>query len=127
MDKPNRDNFIAIEQLKKLVARTDYRTQPFLYYLPKLLESKALAGINPQQAVLFVEIAFKHETMPYVTDAMQILNKLVSSDGTLNQPAQDMFYDNRNFFWTELGTHKTARDVILHVFNKTIFRLSVGH
>jgi tetratricopeptide (TPR) repeat protein len=116
----------AIERLKGLLLRIDYHTQPFLYYLPQLLTKPELSQLNPDQAITFVQLAMRNEKSPLIQDAMRILNKIVDPEnGNLRQPGRDIFYENRNFFWDELGNHTKATDIISHIFNKTIFHESM--
>lgn len=117
----------AVGHLKDLLSRVDPYTNPFLYYLPQLINNPHLNMINPDHAVKFTELALKHETSPIITDALKILNKIINpEDGSLYTPSPTMFYDNRNFFWHEMGNNKQASDVISHILNRTIFFISTG-
>jgi hypothetical protein len=124
-DKKNRHEIIG--QLEDLLVGRDSYLDPFLKFLPDMLENPSLNSIDPAHAVKFAELALKYDKTPLIRDALKILNKLVDpQDGSLNIPGPDIFYENHNFFWTELGEHTSATEVILHIFNKTIFRSSLG-
>jgi hypothetical protein len=127
MDIQNLNRLDIIGNLKDMLAGRDIFPDPFLYYLPNLLENHQLSGIEPIHAVKFAQLALKYEKSPLMQDALKILNKLVSpEDGSLIKAAPDIFYENRNFFWKELGTYTKTTDVILHIFNRTIFLNSLG-
>lgn len=126
MDK-NAQNAQAFAKLNDIKMNVDYHTQPFLYYLPELLTKTPLSQIDPNQAAAFAQLSTGNKSLPLVKDALLILNRLIhTEEGSLKEPARDIFYGNNSFFWSELGEHTTACDVILHVFNKTIFHLSLG-
>lgn len=117
----------AMGRLRDIVMHVDHRLDPFLYHLPELLDRHEFMQIPPDHAVRFAELATKHERLQVVEDAMHILNKLISAeDGGLVAPTRDMFYENRSFFWDELGSYTKTPDVISHIFNKTFFFISVG-
>jgi hypothetical protein len=117
----------AVSRLKEIVARADNHRQPFLYYLPQLLDKPELSLIDPAHAVKFAEIARKYDALPLVKDALKILNQTVNpDDGSLREPARDIFYDNQSFFWNELGNHTKATDIISHILQKTAFIIAVS-
>jgi hypothetical protein len=114
-------------RLRDMLTGVDALENPFLYHLPQLLLTQDFKLVNPSDAVTFTEMATKYEKMPLILDALKILNRLVDPvDGSLLVPSRDMFYENRSFFWKELGNRTGAADVIMHVFNKTIFFSSLG-
>jgi hypothetical protein len=116
-----------IGQLRDLIAMIDMQHDPFLYYLPALLQTSELSDIDVGHAVTFTKLALKYDSAPMVKDALLILNRIVNpDDGRLLAPSPSCFSGNRSFFWNELGDHTNARDVIFHIFNKTIFFTSVG-
>jgi len=128
MDNQLNQNTEELARLKDIVIHVDRHVNPFLYYLPELLNRPELSEINPAHAVRFAELTLKHDTVPIVADALHILDKLVNPvDGSLTTtPGRDIFYDNRSFFWKELGNHTRVTDIISHIFNKTFFVISVG-
>jgi hypothetical protein len=114
-------------KLKDMLIRVDPNTNPFLYYLPELLTQKQFSQIDPRHVVTFVELTLKFDKNPLVKDAILILNRLVDPiDGSLIVPSREIFYENRSFFWDELGNHTQASDVISHIFNKVIFFSNIG-
>ena len=116
-----------VGHLRGLLDGRDTNSDPFLKFLPDMLENPGLVNIDPNHALKFTELALKYNKTLLIQDALKILNKIVDpEDGSLKIPGSDMFYDNRNFFWKELGDHTNAVDVILHIFNKTIFLISLG-
>jgi hypothetical protein len=120
-------NSADLEQLKHIVSVTDYRKEPFLFHLPSLLSNKALSSIKLEQAIQFATLALKHERPVIITDAIKILNRTINpEDGSLKQASVNLFYENQSFFWRDLGGHTEITDVILHVFNKTLFEIMVG-
>jgi hypothetical protein len=127
MDYPGKLKQNAVGELKDLIERVDKRINPFLYYLPEIITKPQLTGINPVQAVLFAQIALKHDQLPLVKDALKILNQLINpDDGNLVNPTKMIFYDNRNFFWDDLGNNTKTTDIISHIFNNVIFIIHVG-
>ncbi len=116
-----------ISRLRDLLAYTDQIQDPFLYHLPNLLGKHDFSQIDPGNAVTFCEYALKHQKEPIVMDALRVLNQLIEpTDGTLKTPSRLMFVENRNFSWKELGDFKDASSVIMHIFHKTIFFMSLG-
>jgi len=116
-----------LEDLKSLVLKIDNKENPFLYYLPSLLQTKPFSRFNPENALLFTTAALKYNSHPVVSDALRILNNIIQvDDGSLKQPSPHHFFNNQHFFWNELGGHTSAVDVISHVFNRTIFFLSIA-
>lgn len=127
MNDDNNKKAELLGQLYDIRQQLDCRVEPFLYYLPEIIKQKELSLINLEHAVIFTKLALKHDQLPFILDAKKILNKLVNTeDGSLKTPGRDIFYENNNFFWKELGDHTKAEDVILHIFNKTMFYISVG-
>jgi hypothetical protein len=117
----------ALEQLKQIVSETDKKKQPFLYFFPLLLTKTNVSTICPSQALRFAEVAIKHDRPVIVTDALTILNRIISPvDGSLLEPSKNTFFDNQSFFWDSLGSRTKATDIILHIFNKTYFEIMVG-
>ena len=124
-DDPNR--LIQLGQIRDLIHDSTLHTDPFLYYLPHLLATHDFSNMNIPKVLDFTRIAVREDKPTIVSDALQILNKLVHhEDGSLKRPAPDIFYNNRNFSWNELGGHTKAVDVISHIFNKTLFVISMG-
>lgn len=116
----------TIIQIKSLVERLDNHTHPFLFHLPSLLERKEFSRFDPTKALEFTRSALKYDSHPVIKDALRILDNIISvEDGTLKTPGPNHFFNNQYFFWNELGTYTSAFDVISHVFNRTIFFLSV--
>lgn len=115
-----------IELLKKIVSRVDYHQDPFLYHLPELLTRPELSKISSENAIAFAQMVMKPDRIPLVEDAIHILNRITSDQGILLPPAQDMFYDNRSFFWKDLGIHRKASDIISHIINNVIFTANLG-
>lgn len=116
------DRLDYIGQVRDLVSRTSSYTDPFLYYFPDILLKPEFEHLNYQSILRFTRLALLPEKSPLIADALKILNKLVNpQDGQLLPPSRDMFYENQNFFWHELGVHTTAVDVIMHVLNKIMF------
>jgi hypothetical protein len=127
MDVDTQNRFETVGHLKDILVGVDSRSQPFLYNLPDLLFKTDLSQLNPNHAVMFSELALHHDKQPIVKDALAILNQLIDPiDGTLVKVSPACFYGNRSFFWDELGGHTDTSDVILHVFNKTIFTTNLG-
>jgi hypothetical protein len=117
----------AVGKLYDLLTHIDVKSDPFLYYLPQLVTDPKQPEINPENAVSFTELALSHDKLPIVADALKILNSLINStDGSLITPSRNLFYDNRSFFWDELGGHTSAIEVISHIFNNVIFQTSLG-
>lgn len=126
MDTGNPNRLILLGQIQDLIHESMLHTDPFLYYLPKLLTHE-FSNLNIVKVLDFTRIAVREDRPPIVADALQILNKLIHhEDGSLKRPAPDIFYDNRNFNWNELGGHTQPIDVVSHIFNKTLFVTSVG-
>jgi hypothetical protein len=120
-------SYTDLEQLKHIVSVTDYRKEPFLFHLPTLLTHKALSSIKPEQAIRFATLALKHERPVIIHDAIKILNRTINpEDGSFKEASTNMFYENQSFFWRDLGEHTKITDIILHVFNKTLFEIMVG-
>src|SRR4030042_776265 len=106
-----------ISRLREISSRLDFNKHPFLYYLPKYITEYSM--INPDHAVVFAETALKHEKLPIMKDALLILNRIVKpEDGTFMTPTKEIFYENRHFFWSELGGYTRPTDIISHIFNK---------
>jgi hypothetical protein len=127
MDNQTKQKQNALGELHDLITKVDKRVNPFVYYLPEIITKSQLTGIDPNQALLFSQIALKHDRLPLVMDALKILNRLVNpDDGSLIIPTKTFFYDNRNFFWDELGNNTKTTDIISHIFNRTIFIIKVG-
>jgi hypothetical protein len=121
----NREDMLG--KLKDMLIRVDPEINPFLFYLPNLLDQKQFSGIDPAQAVTFTEMTLRYDKNPLVKDAIMILNRLVNPlDGSLIAPSREIFYENRSFFWDELGNHTRASDIISHIFNKVIFFSNIG-
>jgi hypothetical protein len=117
----------ALARLTDIVGHLDVNDEPFLYYLPQLLADPRFSRINPDHAVRFAEQAVRHDRPPIVADAVNILNRTVDREtGHLIPFFRDMYFDNHSFFWSELGDRIKTEDVIMHVFNKTIFALSLS-
>lgn len=117
----------AIAKLTDMVYWLKPNDQPFLYYLPQLLTTPEFSAVRPENAVAFAELALKEQSLPIIEDAKNILNRLVEpDDGSLKRIAPDIFYGNRSFFWNELGGRTKPSDVVMHIFHKTVFTISMG-
>lgn len=116
-----------IGQIHDLVNTKNPNIDPFLFHLPSLLVTPPFEHIDPAKALTFAKIALRPEAPPIVADARKILNQLINPyDGTLINSGPNIFYENRSFFWKELGGHTSPVDIILHILNKTLFVTSVG-
>jgi len=126
MDHTDKQRMDGIDQIRDCVSGISSEENPFLYYLPDLLVSATFLSIDPSQALLFTKVATLHDHSPLIIDALRILNQMVNpKDGSVYPPGPQMFYNNSNFFWKELGTHTTSAEAILHIINKTTFTLSL--
>ncbi|MBI4065523.1 hypothetical protein HY409_04130 [Candidatus Gottesmanbacteria bacterium] len=76
-----------------LVTDVDPVAQPFLHFLPQLLEQKILHPISLRSFVVFAQAAIKRDTDPLLRDALHILNQLIDPlDGVFTHPfASDIF------------------------------------
>lgn len=118
---------LHIGNITDLVTQTNPHEFPFLHYFPELLRKPEFAHINAEQAYAFTKIGLQYEKPQIVSDALHILNKLVRpEDGSLRLASRDMFFDNRSFFWSNLGGRIESVDVITHIFNKVSFTLQLG-
>lgn len=116
-----------IGNITDLVIQTNPYEHPFLHYFPELLKKTELAHLNTEQAYAFTKIALQYEKPEIVSDALHILDKLIRpDDGSLKVASRDMFFDNRSFFWSNLGGRTESVDVITHIFNKVSFILQLG-
>ncbi len=115
----------TIIQIESLVEKVDNQTNPFLFYLPHLLRRNEFSRFDAGKALEFTTAALKYDSHPVIRDALRILNNIVAEDGTLKTPGPHHFFGNQHFFWNELGTYTKTFDVISHVFNRTIFFLSI--
>lgn len=114
-------------QLRDIAEGTNSQDNPFIKHLPELVFPYGPLHVSIAHAVTFAKLAVKHEKPPILEDALRILNQLIAPvDGSLIKPRPTMFFDNRNFFWNALGNRKETTDVILHIFNKVFFTLSLG-
>ncbi len=114
-------------QLRDIAESTNSQDHPFIKHLPELVFPFGPLHISISHALTFAKLALKQEKPPMMTDALTILNQLIAPvDGSLIKPRPTMFFDNRNFFWNALGDRKDSTDVILHIFNKVFFTLSLG-
>jgi hypothetical protein len=114
-------------QLKDLVDGLNSVEYPFLKHLPTLIYPEGTLHISISHALQFTHLALMHDKPPILHDALLILNQLVSPvDGRYIEPNMSMFNDNRSFFWSGLGTRKNSEDVVMHIFNKVLFTLTLG-
>ncbi len=121
------DRQVAVGKIKDLTSHLGSDTQPFLYYLPRLMERQLLDFPSYTGLVNFIEKALAPNHLPLIDDALLILNQLVErEDGTLVTPRQSMFSDNSHFFWKELGNNTDTKSVVHHVINKVALFLSLG-
>ncbi|OGG05048.1 hypothetical protein A2Z33_07245 [Candidatus Gottesmanbacteria bacterium RBG_16_52_11] len=118
---------VTIGQIRDLVPKMARYTDPFLYYLPDILNRPEFLDVNAEKVLEFVRQALNYKKQPMVSDALTILNRMVDKeDGSLKMPAEDLFYGNYSFKYKELGSHKTPSAMILHILNRTLFVTSVG-
>lgn len=114
-------------QIKDLISQALPYKDPFLYYLPQLLQMPEFTGLSSKKLLDFVQQAVQFDKKPVIHDALQILNRLVDpNDGRLLTPTPEHYYENYSFSWSELGNRKDVISVINHVLNKSLFQLSLG-
>lgn len=117
----------VLGRLKDLTSGTTPQSDPFLYYLPYLIERKIITSVSFSTFIPFIEELRKPQASEIVRSALRVLNQLVSSeDGHLLPVSPDAFVGNVHFKWDELGMHKNAQSVITHVINKVVWRLNLG-
>jgi hypothetical protein len=126
MNQGAKQRLDLIDRIRDKTARASAQQNPFIYYLPEILTKPEFQEVNLSNILLFVTYFENDQYAPVVSDALHILNQLVSNnEGTILPPGPQMFYNSRNFFWKELGNHTNASHVIMHIINKTIFLLSL--
>lgn len=117
----------VLGRLKDLTSRSSPQTDPFLYFLPYLIEQKLITSVSFSTFIPFIEELRRPHAQEIVKSALQVLNQLVSSeDGHLLPVSPETFAGNIHFKWEELGMHKNAQSVISHVINKVVWRLNLG-
>lgn len=126
MQQFDKDTYIG--KIRDLVSITSPQKDPFLYYLPFLIEQNVLKDITPESLFKYAQIAVLQEKSEVLLDGLKILNQLVdSNDGSMRPPSPTNFFNNQSFVWSELGGHTKNVDVISHIINKTIFVSSLGN
>jgi len=116
-----------IGQIRDTIPVTFHKSNPFLFFLADIISRPDFSDIAADKVLIFAKIAIREDKPPIVIDALKILNQLVNiDDGSFKNPDPTIFYGNGNFFWSELGHHHFATDVVSHILNKTLFRLSAG-